>query len=182
MKGLVFVEFVDFVEQEYSVEMVDRIIDNSALASGGAYTSVGVYDHREMFELVGQLSRETGVSEGDLLTVFGRHTFGRFLDRFPELFEGVDSAVEFLRSIEDYIHVEVKKLYPDAELPTFTYEPSEPGSLVMVYQSPRCLADFAKGLIAGCVDHFGSPMDVDMTPLADDHSVVRFIVRPRAGS
>ena len=50
MKGLVFVEFVEFVEQEYSLEMVDRIIDNSALASGGAYTSVGVYDHREMFD------------------------------------------------------------------------------------------------------------------------------------
>ena len=182
MKGLVFVEFIDFVEQEYSLEMVDRIIEKSSLPSGGAYTAVGVYDHHEMIELVSQLSRESGVAEGDLLTVFGRHTFGRFRHRFPELFEGVDSAVEFLSSIEDYIHVEVKKLYPDAELPFFKYEPAEPGSLKMVYHSPRCLADFAKGLIEGCVDHFGSPMDIDMVPLADDHSVVRFTLRPRAGA
>lgn len=28
-------------------------------------------------------------------------------------------AFQFLKNIENYIHVEVRKLYPDAELPTF---------------------------------------------------------------
>jgi hypothetical protein len=182
MKGLVFVEFVEFVEDRFSLETVDRIIEKSSLATGGAYTSVGVYDYREMIQLVSQLSSETGVEARELLRVFGQHTFGRFVDKFPELFAGVESAIEFLGSIEGHIHVEVKKLYPDAELPTFHYEPSAPGSLVMVYESPRCLADFAMGLITGAVEHFGTPMEIDMAPLTDDHSRVRFTVSPRADS
>ena len=52
----------------------------------------------------------------------------------------------------------------------------------MVYNSPRCLADFARGLIAGCVDHYGTPMEIDMVPLTDDYSRVRFSVSPRADS
>ena len=182
MKGLVFVEFVEFVEDRFSLEMVDRIIEKSSLATGGAYTSVGVYDYREMIQLVSQLSSETGVEPRELLRVFGQHTFGRFVDKFPDLFEGVDSAIAFLGRIEGHIHVEVKKLYPEAELPTFHYEPSAPGSLVMVYESPRCLADFAMGLIKGAVEHFGTPMEIDMAPLTDDHSRVRFTVGPRADS
>lgn len=179
MKGLIFVEFTEFVEDRYSLEMVDRIIEQSSLPSGGAYTSVGVYDHREMVELISQLSSETGVEARELLRVFGRHAFDRFVAKFPELFEGVANAVDFLSSIENHIHVEVKKLYPDAELPTFSYEQSEPGSLVMVYESPRCLADLAMGLIEGAVEHFGNPMEIDMSPLNEDHSRVRFSVSPR---
>lgn len=38
MKGLVFVEFVEFVEDRFSLETVDRIIEKSSLATGGAYT------------------------------------------------------------------------------------------------------------------------------------------------
>jgi hypothetical protein len=51
----------------------------------------------------------------------------------------------------------------------------------MVYESPRRLADFAKGLIEGCAEHFETPMDIGMVPLTDDGSRVRFKMTPRAG-
>ena len=43
MKGIVFTEFLEMVEEKYGLEMVDDIIENANLQSHGAYTSVGTY-------------------------------------------------------------------------------------------------------------------------------------------
>ena len=57
MKGIVFCEFVEMMEQEFSGEMADEIISGAQLESGGAYTTVGTYDHHEMLTLVTRLKR-----------------------------------------------------------------------------------------------------------------------------
>ena len=86
MKGIVFREFIDMVEEQFSREILDRIIDLSHLATGGAYTAVGTYDHREIVELVGHLSGETGIAVPGLMRVFGQHLFGRFAQIYPRFF------------------------------------------------------------------------------------------------
>src|SRR5690242_11099428 len=98
MKGMVFAEFLEMVEEKFSPDMVDRIIDGAELESGGAYTTVGTYDHQEMIALVTCLSRETGTSASDLIRTFGEHLFGRFHRLFPNYFQGVSSAFDFLRN------------------------------------------------------------------------------------
>ncbi len=52
MKGMVFTEFLEMVEDRFSPEIADRIITASDLRSGGAYTAVGTYEHSEMIQLV----------------------------------------------------------------------------------------------------------------------------------
>ena len=52
MKGMVFTEFLEMVESTFSADMVAAIIDDSAPPSGGAYTSVGTYDHQELVGMV----------------------------------------------------------------------------------------------------------------------------------
>ena len=39
MKGIVFKEFSDMVEATFGEEMLDTVIENSDLPSGGVYTS-----------------------------------------------------------------------------------------------------------------------------------------------
>ncbi|MDP3847485.1 MAG: heme NO-binding domain-containing protein [Pseudomonas sp.] len=160
MKGMVFTEFLEMVETRFGLQTVDRIIGQAQLANDGAYTAVGTYDHQELVQLVTALSAATQVPVPDLIKAFGQHLFGRFALGYPRLFEGVDSAFAFLRSIERYIHVEVRKLYPDAELPSFTYERQGPDDLVMLYQSRRPFADLAEGLILGCIEHYGEAIDL----------------------
>src|SRR6266540_2882152 len=126
MKGMIFTEFLEMVEDHFSPEVADRIIEACHLPSGGAYTAVGTYDHHEMVQLVTELSRESGIAVPALLHLFGKHLFGRFVANYPQFFEGIDSAFDFLEKIHSYIHVEVRKLYPDAELPSFECI-SEPG-------------------------------------------------------
>ncbi|MEM0912514.1 MAG: heme NO-binding domain-containing protein, partial [Pseudomonadota bacterium] len=53
MKGIVFDEFTEMVEEVFGDDMLDDILDENAdkLSSGGAYTSVGTYDHNDLVTL-----------------------------------------------------------------------------------------------------------------------------------
>jgi Haem-NO-binding len=109
MKGVVFTEFLEMVEDRFSPEMADRIIEGAKLPSGGVYTTVGTYDHGEMIQLVSCLSEETGIPSAELVRSFGMHLFGRFHTMFPKYFEDVSSSFDFLQRTDHYIHVEVQK-------------------------------------------------------------------------
>lgn len=160
MKGVVFTEFLDMVEARFSPEAVDDIIDAADLPHGGAYTAVGTYPYQEMARLVGALSKYSGLSAPQLLNAYGQHLFARFHQGYAAFFEGMDDSFTFLATIQDVVHVEVRKLYPDAELPEFATEKLSDDHLRMVYRSPRCLGDFAQGLLEGCVSHFGEPIKI----------------------
>jgi hypothetical protein len=167
MKGVVFTEFVEFAEERFGLGVADDMIARCTLSSGGAYTAVGTYDHRELVQMVGQLSALSGKPIAELLRGFGTHLLKRFASSFPGFFAHA-SLFDFLHRIDDTIHVEVRKLYPDAELPTFTCEQPEPHRLVMVYQSHRAMADLAEGLIHGAIAHFGERVNVQRDDLTTD--------------
>jgi len=48
--------------------------------------------------------------------------------------------------VDELIHVEVKKLYKDAQLPEFNYEDHIDDKLTMIYRSPRKLCFLSEGL------------------------------------
>ena len=160
MKGIVFTEFLEMVEDKFGFEVADSIVSRSNLESGGVYTAVGTYHHREMVQLVTNLSQESKVQIPELLKTFGRHLFGQFVKGYGRFFTKTQNAFEFLSGIENYIHVEVRKLYPDAELPRFEVGPVERDHMELIYKSERGMADFAEGLIEGCIAHFGEDISI----------------------
>ena len=154
MKGLVFTELFSFVEERHCPVFLQRMIDESDLASGGVYTATGTYPACEMARLVKTMADKTGIDVSSLLRIFGEHLFSRFHTGFPEIFDGMENAMDFLASVECHIHVEVRKLYPDAELPSIEITERRPDSFTLIYTSPRHLGDFCEGLIIGCLKHF----------------------------
>jgi len=177
MKGIVFTEFLEMVEIKYSADMVDQILEDSALPSGGIYTSVGTYDHAEMISLLGELAKHTGLGTQALLCTFGEYLFGRFAALYPELFQPTTSPLTFLSKVDDYIHVEIRKLYPDAELPEFECQSPRSGSLHMTYRSDRPFASLAEGLIRGCIAHYDARVDVQIEDLSEGKNTsVRFLL------
>lgn len=160
MKGVIFTEFLGMVSDRFSEDMVDDIIEASDLPSGGAYTSVGIYDHGEIVALVGALSERSGTPVADLVKAFGQHLFGRLSLLHPEFVVGIDDAMDFLERVDKVIHVEVLKLYPDAMLPRFDTR-REGDRLQMIYRSPRGMEDLAEGLIHGCLGHFGQELRME---------------------
>lgn len=176
MKGVVFTEFLEMVEDRFSPDMVDDIIDDAQLPHGGVYTAVGTYPHGEIVAMVVALSQRSGVPVPDLIRVFGQHLFGRFVKAYPAFFVGVNDAFQFMSGIEDIIHAEVLKLYPDAQLPRFTVEHHDAHRLVLLYQSPRHFEDLAEGLMHGCVAHFGHPVHIEREATPDGAQAQRFIL------
>lgn len=177
MKGIVFTEFIEMVEQTFGYEMVDDLIESNDLPSGGSYTTIGTYEHGEMISLVTTLSQRTKAPVPDLLFTFGKYIFQSFTKRYPEFLEASDSFFDFLESIEKYIHVEVRKLYPDAELPKFETSLLDEKTLEMNYFSERRMGDFAMGLIESSMEYFGEKGTIDMNLKNDSGSEVQFLIK-----
>ncbi|MFA5949864.1 MAG: heme NO-binding domain-containing protein [Hyphomicrobium sp.] len=178
MKGVVFTELFDFVAATFGDDMVDDIIADSDLPNGGAYTSVGTYDHREMQALVTALAVRTQTDASSLLTGFGKKLCERFAHGYPAFFQGHGGLFDFLESVQRHIHVEVRKLYPDAELPSFATHSRNTSLLELDYRSCRPLAALAEGLILGAAQHFGERVDVAQSRLADNEgNFVRFAIQ-----
>ena len=176
MKGIVFTEFLEMVENKFDYDTVDKIINNSNLESKGIYTSIGTYDHNEMVQLVGNLSKETEIPVSKLLNTYGQYLFNTFHKGYPEFFSRSADAFSFLESIEEHIHVEVKKLYPDAQLPTFETERIGDNVFEMVYKSKRAMSDFAEGLIEKTLVYYQTEADIQKEAVEADGSVVKFTI------
>ncbi len=178
MKGIVFTEFLDMVENQFGYEVVDHIIEVSDLESKGVYTAVGTYPHSEVVALLTNLSKKVQLDPGTLLKEFGKHLFDTFLRAYPQFFNSVDNLFDFLASIDNHIHVEVKKLYPDAALPKFdTHISDDKKTMNMTYRSERSMSVLAEGLIEKSMDHFKEPCEFSSTNLKEDGSVVEFILK-----
>lgn len=161
MKGMVFVELLSMAEASFGEAVVDDVIKTSDLPSGGAYTRVGNYPCAELMALVQGLSQHSGIPGAELQRLFGHWMMKSFAKHYPEFFVGKGGSLDMLAAIEGDIHVEVRKLYPDADLPQFDTARPEAGQMQMTYRSPRPLADFCQGLIEGCVSHFGETALID---------------------
>lgn len=176
MKGMIYTAFLDMVEETFSPSLADDIILSANLPSGGSYTSLGTYDHAELIALVVQLSDRTGISGPTLVKTFGRYLFGILARHYPNFREEHGNTFDFLQQLDGYIHVELRKLFPDAELPVFQFNASVPGTLTMDYSSSRPYADLAEGLIVGCIHHYGEPIELSREDLAEGASA-RFVLR-----
>ncbi len=165
MKGLIFTDFLEMVSEVFSPEMTERIIDASHLPNQGAYTDIGTYDHEEVVRLITNLSAITGISVADLQIVYGKYLFTRLKDRYAKFILNADSVFKFLKHLDDHIHVEVLKLYPEAELPKFDYTMVNPTCMQLKYQSNRPFAKLAEGLIMGCAEHFDEKIHIEAQDL-----------------
>lgn len=156
MLGMIYTEFLNMAEQTFGEEITEEMIVQSLpnLPSKAVYTSVGNYSHNEIIVLVTQLSALTDLSATDLVKTFGTHLFGRFHSRYPEMFADGEDAFTFLEKVEGYIHVNVRSLYPEAQLPSFTCQREGNDVLIMDYRSQRPFATLAHGMILGCLSYF----------------------------
>lgn len=169
MRGIVFCEFLDWVEDQYGLTMVDRIILRSDLATGGAYTSIGEYDHDELRQLVAQLSAATQTTEPELLQVLGKRLFARSSEFFPRYFGSAHSSLDVLSNVDELIRVEIRKLYPDADVLKLEWghEASEQWSFA--YRSSLACADLVEGMLAASVEQFCDQIELEREELEIEH-------------
>lgn len=178
MKGVIFTEFAEMAEARYGLDAVDRMFEVAKPVASGVYAATGTYPAAELFALVGALSTVVSVPVPRLVHAFGGHLFGALARMHPEYIRRARDCFDFLESIDSHIHVEVRKLHPDAELPRFSSRVSaDRMTMELEYRSPRRLDDLAQGLIEASLVHFREDASVTRGALADNEPGSLFTIR-----
>ena len=162
MKGIVFTRLLDMIEEQYGLEVVDELVEETKLASQGAYTSVGTYDHIEILALINNLSKKVNIPTENLITAYGEYLFPNLMKIDEETVSQFKNTFALLAALDNIIHPEVLKLYPDAELPRFETKKHDNDELILIYSSCRPFAYLAKGLIKGCMNHFNECINISL--------------------
>ena len=156
MKGIVFTKFLEMVEQRYSADIVDDLIDalGADADADGSYTAVGYYAHHQFLTLVETLATKTGQSKHACCVEFGDYLIADLAKLFPDFFNGHPDVFSFLTLIGQVIEDEAKKLYPETNHPELSVIEQDGTRLVVNYALHRPLADMAEGKLLGSINHF----------------------------
>lgn len=166
------------VEQEVGIDVWEQILAAVNPDSMGIYTSVEDFPDEELVAMVTELSQKTGRPAMELILDFGQYLFHVLATKHPVFVDDKPDFLEFLKSIEDVIHKEVKKLYHDPNLPSLKWEQPDASSLILYYRSPRKLCHLADGLIRGAARQYGVEYSFDhSTCMHDGHDHCRFTIQ-----
>ena len=170
MLGIGFTSLIDMLEENVSPEFADDVIMEAELENEGAYTAVGDYPYEEMERLLAVLIEKTGKSANELLHDFGFYLFGKLGAVHGDVLANTDSMLDMLGHLDDDIHVQVKKLYPDADLPRFKVLSRTDTTMRLQYYSERSLFALAEGLMDGAADYFNCKLERETRQLSTPHT------------
>lgn len=154
MKGIIFTTLNDMIVEKFGLEVWETLLQRVKLASGGIYTAGDTYPFEELQALVIEFAKMQKMDAPKLIEAYGLYMFPVLAKKYPIFLQGHKTLASFLKSIDQVIHVEVMKLYPDAELPSIKYEEQGSAKLALLYKSPRKLCFLAEGLIQGAAQYF----------------------------
>jgi hypothetical protein len=159
MKGVVFNFLEDMVVEKGGVVLWQQLLNKAGVE--GSYISVDTYEDAELFKIVHEVQKALDIPLEDVIRSFGDFMFAKLADRYPMFVEAESDLFGFLKSIEPVIHLEVQKLYTEANLPTIDCANAAENRLVMNYRSPRKLCILAEGLIQGAATYYQTPIKIE---------------------
>ena len=175
MKGVVFNIFESFLNEVGGEDFFDDLLDEVELETKEPFVGPGTYPDADLMTLFIAAVGKLNIPPEDALRSFGKFLFGQLYATHPQYAEG-HNLRSFLLSIHDVIHVEVRKLYPEAVTPDFVYEELTDNKLKMTYQSPRRLWHLASGLIEACSEQFNEAIELEMECSSTDQDTCDFII------
>jgi hypothetical protein len=176
MKGVIFNVVEEVIEDLFDADTWDALLDEADV--DGAYTALGDYADTELLAIVAAACKATGMSAEEVLRTVGHHALPKLASRVPDSLTDAPDAFSFIRNVNDIIHPEVLKIYPDSIPPAFVFEEHTEG-LVVQYRSARNLPALAEGLLSGVSLLFDE--DISVTPIEPgENDEPRFLVTSSA--
>ena len=182
VKGIIFNLVEEVVTASYGGDTWDSLLDAAGL--DGVYTSLGSYADDDLVALVAAASDALGLPADAVVRSLGEGAVPLLVDRYPRFFDGHQSTISFLLTLNDIIHPEVRKLYPGAEVPDFDFEMPEASLLIIGYQSRRQLCALAEGFILGAATRYDEQVEITQPRCllrGDDKCLIRCSFSPMAG-
>jgi hypothetical protein len=112
-----------------------------------------------MVALLVALGKKQNMTLDVLLETYGTHLFSKLATIYPNM-HNFNSTFDIVEHIDNIIHPEVHKLYPDAELPSFKTLEHTPNKIILEYHSKKSLQHLAKGLILGAGKFYSEDISV----------------------
>jgi hypothetical protein len=157
VKGIIFNIIEDVVRTQYGEDRWDSILEDAGVR--GAYTSLGTYPDSELAAIAGAAGAQMGITPEQVIRDVGVAGLAGFAARYPEFFTPVNLRA-FLLALNEIIHPEVRKLYPGAQVPMFTFVSLGPTTLDLAYSSRRAMCALAEGLIIRAGQWYGEPIEL----------------------
>ncbi len=176
MKGIIFTSLQDMITEQFSEDLWDEIIDNCELKSNGIYTTVGNYDFEELQSMVNYISNKTKIKESILIHEFGKYLASIFIANNPQCYESCNDLFYFLDSIDNNIHVEVRKLYDNTYLPLILTKRKSDREMELLYTSKHKLVNLACGLIEGSSKFYNQKIDMEFYDVHKEENTYKIIV------
>lgn len=159
MKGVVFNLLESFIVEGWGEETYEEVLAMCPLKTKEPFVGPGTYPDSDLFTIATKAAEKLGLPLTDALRAFGKFSFPALAAKYPAFLEGHSNSKSFLQSVENVIHVEVKKLYPKAVTPSFTYEDPGDDQLVIHYVSERKLCHFMEGMLESVASHFNEKVE-----------------------
>ena len=155
MKGIIFNLLESLVIEKFGDEANEEIYaECNFLGDAPPFLGPVTYEDSDLLAIVDMLSEKVNLPVDDLLYKFGKYSFPILAEKFPNFLENIDSALEFLKNVNDIIHLEVRKLLDEAHPPVIIIEETGADRASLHYISQRKLCRMLEGILEGVADHF----------------------------
>lgn len=177
MKGVVFTELLDLIENKYGYTMVDTLLTNCDLASKGIYTSVGNYPSEELHSLINELHNKISKPQSELLHELGVHLFSVFERMYKDYFVPYNHAFDFLKNINELLEIELHKLYPEEHLAIIEYNKVSETKLELTCPYTNKMCHLIIGLLEALTHYYCHSANIVATPVdLLNENLVRFTI------
>lgn len=152
MKGLLFTELLEMVEERFGYNTANAIVLQANLSSQGIYTAARSYHRNEMSGLFEELHRQTSLPFEQLAAAFGRHLCKRIVAAYPQHKAYVNRV---------FLHISKR-----STTPVFAYRRTE-NNLTVLYNPVAKTTCLAEGVIKGYLERLQELSNTAETVLAD---------------
>ena len=179
MKGVLFTEFLELVEKEHGIELLDAVISHAApkLSTGGAYTSVGTYPHAELLALLEALLSQVDADLGLVLGAYANRLMAAFEKSYPDFFAQHNELFSFLNNVEGQMHAGVRKIYPEAKPPVLDVVEQSNELLHLSYRSHRPLSVVVEHLVRAAALRYETEIDVTVAEVNEEGTQTMLEIR-----
>jgi predicted hydrocarbon binding protein len=161
MKGVIFNYLEDFIGGEYGLDKWEQLLTKCPMKGNGVFVGPQTYPDADFLAIVTVALSELGLDLDEMLRKFGAYVFQRLAADFPNYLEGYSQPKDFLLSVEDVIHTEVRKLMKGSYTPEFKYRVLGVNELEIQYHSRRRLCMLMEGILDGVGQHFDVPLNYE---------------------
>lgn len=181
MIGTIFQYLESFGIEALGEDVWEDLVERVDLTQpDAAYSRLGIYPDSDLMALVGAAVEESGMEGHELVEAFGMFLVKRFSEDYDRFFVAAGDLFTFLDSVDRHIHVQVRKLHPEAATPSVKLTRKSADEATLVYQSSRKLCALARGMMLGAAEHYGSELTLqELQCMHDGADACQFRLRLR---